>query len=56
MLRDQKLRFGKGEKEAYIGPKMANRRGLLNGSECKTNPHSALPNGDLFCIFPRFVI
>ncbi len=32
MLKNQKLLIGKGEKEAYIVPKMANRHGLICGA------------------------
>lgn len=32
MLQDGKILVGKGEKEAYILPKMANRHGLISGA------------------------
>ena len=32
MLQDDKILVGKGEKEAYILPQMANRHGLISGA------------------------
>lgn len=53
MFSDGRLLIGKGEKEVYLEPKMANRHGLIAGATGYGKDHNAEGHGGIILGYGR---